>query len=153
MDPDARSGWIGLAAVTVGLILLLGDAATSGDWGLALVAAPVLVLVGIATSPLFPFLHTPEVETADLADDDVIVYWKPGCTVCWRLLLSLDRPTRRHTTWVNVWRDPTAATTVRNVQDGDLLTPTGMTGDGRIVRGEGVRHLTKAAVEATVPSP
>jgi len=62
-----------------------------------------------------------------IADDHVVVLWKPGCSYCERLLLQLrDTP---DITWVNVYEDPQADAKVRSVNGGDQLTPTALVGD------------------------
>ncbi|WP_405020249.1 NrdH-redoxin [Kitasatospora sp. NBC_00070] len=55
--------------------------------------------------------------------DGVVVYWRPMCTFCLKLLTQLrftDLPYRK----VNIWRDPEAAAFVRSVADGNETVPT-----------------------------
>ncbi|MFD0569056.1 glutaredoxin domain-containing protein [Kitasatospora gansuensis] len=55
--------------------------------------------------------------------DGVVVYWRPMCTFCMKLLTQLrftDLPYRK----VNIWRDPEAAAFVRSVADGNETVPT-----------------------------
>lgn len=64
-------------------------------------------------------------------DDDVIVYWRPGCSYCIRLLWRIDRGVRDDVHWVNIWQDDEAAAFVASLHDGDQVTPTAITGSGR----------------------
>ena len=90
--------------------------------------------------------HTPHAQAlADATADDVVVYWRPGCTVAVALLRSLSREERDAATWVNVVRDPEAAAFVRSHRDGDMVTPTAVDGTGTQVPA-----TTEAAVPATV---
>jgi mycoredoxin len=55
--------------------------------------------------------------------DDVVLYWRPGCTYCMMLRLRLlftRLPYRK----VNIWRDPEAAAFVRSVAGGNETVPT-----------------------------
>jgi glutaredoxin len=54
---------------------------------------------------------------------DVVVYWRPGCGFCHRLLVALEEaevPIIRH----NIWEDPEAAAFVRSVARGHETVPT-----------------------------
>lgn len=53
----------------------------------------------------------------------VVVYWRPMCTFCMKLLLRL-RFTRLEYTTVNIWKAPEAAAFVRSVADGNETVPT-----------------------------
>ncbi|WP_406124684.1 glutaredoxin domain-containing protein [Streptomyces sp. NBC_00989] len=53
----------------------------------------------------------------------VVVYWRPMCPYCMKLLAQL-RLTRLQFTKVNIWRDPDAAAFVRSVADGNETVPT-----------------------------
>ncbi len=58
-----------------------------------------------------------------MADDDVVIYWRPGCTFCMLLRLRLRRtPLKRK--MVNIWEDPEAAAFVRSVANGNETVPT-----------------------------
>ncbi|MEE8603190.1 hypothetical protein [Euzebya tangerina] len=136
--------WSGLVACTIGAGLLL----SSGVTPVLAVIGLIVVGVGVVSSPLCPVLHTPLSRAQEEASpDDVIVFWKPGCSVCWTTLASLGSEGRAAVTWVNVWRDREAAEVVRQHQDGDLLTPTALRGDGDVLRGDdGERHDTTAVL-------
>ena len=58
-----------------------------------------------------------------LGPDAVIVLWRPGCTFCQRLALSVRRTSHR-AAWVNIWDDDEARAFVRSVNDGDETVPT-----------------------------
>lgn len=77
--------------------------------------------------------HTPHAQARAAADgpDDVVVYWRPGCTVAVGLLSSLSRAERDAATWVNVVRDREAAAFVRTLRGGNMVTPTAIDGTGR----------------------
>ncbi|MFG2127992.1 glutaredoxin domain-containing protein [Streptomyces sp. NPDC048751] len=55
--------------------------------------------------------------------EGVVLYWRPMCTFCMKLRLSLLF-TRLRYTKVNIWRDPEAAAFVRSVADGNETVPT-----------------------------
>ncbi|MEV0471463.1 glutaredoxin domain-containing protein [Streptomyces prunicolor] len=60
---------------------------------------------------------------AEEAGGGVVVYWRPMCPYCMRLLAQL-RFTRLEFSKVNIWRDPDAAAFVRSVADGNETVPT-----------------------------
>jgi hypothetical protein len=64
---------------------------------------------------------------------DVIVYWRPGCTWCIRLRHALDEDVRDNVPWVNVMADVEGSRYIRQFHDGDMVTPTAITGNGRQV--------------------
>ncbi|MFI9722090.1 glutaredoxin domain-containing protein [Streptomyces sp. NPDC052396] len=55
--------------------------------------------------------------------DGVVVYWRPGCTYCIKLRVTL-RLTRLRYTKVNIWRDHEAAAFVRSIAGGNETVPT-----------------------------
>jgi mycoredoxin len=61
------------------------------------------------------------------ARGEVVVYWRPGCPYCARLLAGLRG--RRGWLRVNIWQDPDAAAFVRAHNDGDEVVPTVLVGD------------------------
>lgn len=73
---------------------------------------------------------------------EVVVYWRPMCTYCMRLLTQL-RFTRLQFTKVNIWRDPDAAAFVRSVADGNETVPT-VTVAGRAMVNPSKRELLDA---------
>ncbi|MFF0739119.1 glutaredoxin domain-containing protein [Streptomyces sp. NPDC004111] len=112
------------------LLLLCGSAVATGlilrgSPGTA--AATLLVLLALAAvnSPLiFPrSISAREAQERSAADGRPVVLWRPGCTYCLRLRIRLGRDARRlH--WVNIWRDPEGAATVRAANDGNETVPT-----------------------------
>lgn len=65
-------------------------------------------------------------------DGRPIVYWRPGCPYCMRLRAGLGRDARRlH--WVDIWRDPAGAATVRGVAGGNETVPTVVAAGGSYV--------------------
>lgn len=80
--------------------------------------------------------------------EEVVMYWRPGCTFCMKLRLQLLF-TRLNYRKVNIWRDPDAAAFVRSVADGNETVPT-VTVGGRAMVNPSRRRLL-AAVEAHAP--
>lgn len=59
--------------------------------------------------------------------DSIVVFWRPGCGFCSRLLHKLDKldlPISK----VNIWEDPSAAAVVRSVANGNETVPTVIVG-------------------------
>ncbi|MFJ2894064.1 glutaredoxin domain-containing protein [Streptomyces sp. NPDC087218] len=112
-------------------LFLLGGAAAAvalalgGSPGSGAALLLVFVLVAGVNSPLvFPkSIGAAQARRRSAADGRPIVFWRPGCTYCLRLRIRLGRDAHRlH--WVNIWRDPDGATTVREVNDGNETVPT-----------------------------
>lgn len=71
--------------------------------------------------------HTPwSRASSQVAPGHAVVFWKPGCTYCERLLRAVGNDKR--ITWVNVWQDEAANAEVRRHNNGDELTPTALVG-------------------------
>jgi mycoredoxin len=65
-----------------------------------IVAAPALLLVAVFNSPLRPGRHVSLSEARRRpGPDDVIVFWRPGCSVCIIERARLARAERRSVTW------------------------------------------------------
>lgn len=62
-------------------------------------------------------------EHPDTDQQQVTVYWRPGCPFCLKLRLVL-RWHGLHPTMINIWRDPEAAAYVRSVAEGNETVPT-----------------------------
>lgn len=65
-------------------------------------------------------------------DGSVVVYWRPGCPWCTRLLRWVDRaelPVERR----NIWDEPDAAEAVRAITGGDETVPTVTVGEVALV--------------------
>ncbi|MGW7545283.1 glutaredoxin domain-containing protein [Streptomyces sp. NPDC054770] len=92
-------------------------------------AASALLLMFLAfagmNSPLiFPrSIGAREAQRRSAVDGRPIVFWRPGCTYCMRLRIRLGRSARRMH-WVDIWRDPAGAATVRAANDGNETVPT-----------------------------
>lgn len=86
--------------------------------------------------------HTPWVDAKSrVGSDHAVVFWKPGCMFCERLLMALGKDSR--VTWVNVWADEDANAEVRRLNNGDELTPTAVVGD-RVLRNPSARELLES---------
>ena len=71
--------------------------------------------------------HTPwATASGKVAPGHAVVFWKPGCMFCERLLRAIGDDER--VTWVNVRVDREANAEVRRHNDGDELTPTVLVG-------------------------
>src|SRR4051812_43991985 len=96
-----------------------------GSGGVALIEFAIFVLMASLVSPLaFPkSLTAGEAQRRSADDARPVIYWRPGCRYCLRLRLRLGGAGRR-AHWVNIWRDPAAAATVRAATGGDETVPT-----------------------------
>lgn len=121
-----------VALLFAGAVLVWDAVQGEGLSPAAVVGLVVLLAGGWWVSPVHRGRHVPHASAeAEAGDDDLIVYWKPGCQYCIRLLARLDRSERDRVRWVNVWQDEDAAQFVADHNDGNVLTPTVMTGAGR----------------------
>ncbi len=129
---DRVERWVPTVAVLLVAAMLGWEAIEgAGPSPAAAVGLAVLLALGWWLSPLRRGRHVPHDRAqAASSDDDVIVYWKPGCMYCTRLLAGLRRSERNHIRWVNVWKDQAAAQFVADHNHGDVLTPTVITGAG-----------------------
>ncbi|WP_171171779.1 glutaredoxin domain-containing protein [Streptomyces sp. I05A-00742] len=106
------------SAVATGLVL-------GGSPGAAAVLLLAFVLLAGMNSPLiFPRpIGAVEAQRRSAVDGRPVVFWRPGCKYCVRLRIRLGRSARQlH--WVNIWRDPAGAETVRAANDGNETVPT-----------------------------
>ena len=69
---------------------------------------------------------------ASAGDNDLILYWRPGCIHCDRLKLALGR-SNREVSWVNIHRDAEAAEFVAAHRNGNHTVPTAITGSGEMI--------------------
>jgi glutaredoxin len=60
---------------------------------------------------------------SDPTDNEVTVYWRPGCLFCAALFNSMGAAGIAHKR-VNIWEDPDAAAFVRSVARGNETVPT-----------------------------
>ena len=72
------------------------------------------------------------VDGTTFAPPRVIVYWRPGCPSCTRLLGGLARLGVTHDA-VDIWRDSDSASFVRQVAHGNETVPTVIVGDRTLV--------------------
>ncbi len=86
--------------------------------------------------------HTPwATATQHVGPDHAVVFWKPGCVFCERLLRAVGKDER--ITWVNVWADKDANAEVRRLNGGDELTPTAVVGE-RVLRNPSAEELLES---------
>lgn len=97
--------------------------AGGGRRAVGIVLAVVLVAAAAYFRPrTVPAATAREGELA-AAGGRVVVYHRPGCVYCARLMASLGRA-RERAVWVDIWADPDAAAFVRGVNGGDETVPT-----------------------------
>lgn len=134
MRRDSIERWLpALGLIVVCAVLVFEAYAASAMVSVAVAPVVLVLLVGAWwVSPLHRGRHIDHARAqAQADDDDLIIYWKPGCRYCIELLARLDRAARDQAMWVNVWQDDAAANFVADHNDGNVLTPTVMTGSGR----------------------
>ncbi len=125
------------AAFAVAIIVMLATG-TNWWWVVAVAALGVGFVAFIARRGR----HTPwAMASQHVGPDHAVVFWKPGCTFCERLLLAVGKDER--ITWVNVWADKDANAEVRRLNGGDELTPTAVVGD-RVLRNPSAEELLKS---------
>ncbi len=129
-----------VVAFSVAIFLLIdGDAPT---WLIVFMAAVGLALVALNTRR---GRHTPWAKAEEqVRAGHAVVFWKPGCMFCERLLRAVGKDDR--VTWVNVWVDQGANDEVCRLNDGDELTPTAVVGD-RVLRNPSAEELEEALSE------
>lgn len=82
-------------------------------------------------------------------EDEVVVYWRPGCPFCSTLRRRLAKgglATRE----VNIWDDPDGAARVRAAAGGDETVPT-VAVAGRVLVNPPARTVLALAAEAGIP--
>lgn len=83
-----------------------------------------LVLAGVHSPLAFPRpVSAQEAQRRSALDGRPIVYWRAGCMFCLRLRFRLGGAARE-VHWVDIWRDPDAASVVRAANGGDETVPT-----------------------------
>lgn len=68
-----------------------------------------------------------------LAAGGVVVFWRPGCQFCARLVRELGAGRRDVPYWVNIWDEDEAAARVRLYNGGNETVPTVVSADGHVV--------------------
>ncbi|GAA4928056.1 glutaredoxin family protein [Actinoplanes utahensis] len=72
----------------------------------------------------YAFVLSPLIFPRASADDGrPVVYWRPGCRFCLQMRARLG-PDAARLRWVDIWADPSAAATVREITGGDETVPT-----------------------------
>jgi mycoredoxin len=112
------------------LLVLCGSVVATGmivvgNPGTAAIILLVFVLLAVVHSALvFPrSVGALEAQRRSAVDGRPVVFWRPGCKYCLRLRIRLGRDARQlH--WVDIWRDPAGAATVRAANDGNETVPT-----------------------------
>lgn len=132
---------VAMAALPVVLATWLVITGDANPWW-----AVVAVLLGAALAwfMLRRGRHVPWERARNLvAPGHAVVFWKPGCIYCERLLRALGGDER--VTWVNVWKDDAANAALRSHNDGDELTPTVLVGP-EVLRNPSATELRAALV-------
>lgn len=122
--------WVPSTLFAICGVAVAAALAAGRSTGAAVAALSVFVLLAWAHSPLmFPrSIGAAEARRRSASDGRPIVYWRPGCLYCLRLRIRLGWSARRlH--WVDIWRDPAGAATVRTFNDGNETVPTVVMGD------------------------
>lgn len=111
----------GLAA-----ILVLFTDIVVGRAGRGVLLGVLMLALGWILSPgLFPrSADLTRAEAGARAGRAPVVFWKPGCSYCIRMRLSLLGRTGRRVSWVDSSVDPAAERLVRAANNGDHTTPT-----------------------------
>lgn len=106
----------GLTA-TCGVLIAVAKAGDGAPGTAALLLAVFLGLAVVLSPLAFPRAVTSP------GDPRPIVYWRPGCVFCLRMRARLGADADR-LNWVDIWRDPSAAATLRQLTGGDEIVPT-----------------------------
>lgn len=130
---------VAMSMLPVVLVIVL---AAMGDASIWWILVALAVGIGLAVFMLRRGRHTPWSRAKEsIAPGHAVVFWKPGCMYCERLLRRLKDETR--ITWVNVWRDAEANAELRRHNDGNEYTPTALVGDD-VLRNPSVDELRAA---------
>ncbi len=113
-----------VALVVAAAAMVAGD---PGVGGVVIAALLLLLAVGFS-SLIFPRSAGDAAGQQAAADGTPAVYWRPGCSFCLRLRVSLGLA-GREAVWVDISRDRDAAARVRSVNGGDETVPTVFIGD------------------------
>ena len=119
--------WLPAASLVIAAVVLL---APGGRDVLSVSMGIVLLLAALGCSPLlFPrSLDDAAARTEAAVRGVPLIYWRPGCTYCFRMRVSLGR-IGREAVWVDVSRDDQASARVREVNGGNETVPTVFVGD------------------------
>lgn len=130
----------------VGLFILISGVRDGGL--LPLLSAAILLFVAIRFLAFTRVTSRPVTGIDEhLASGGIVVFWRPGCLYCLRLIRELDAEQRSIPYWVNIWADPDAARRLAQYHDGDEVVPTVVTTAGHfIARDAETFKQTKAAI-------
>ena len=114
--------WVVILAATAAVV---AEAVVTSDWTGAVGYGALGLALAWWLSPLQGgrSVRHEEVAARPTGEQQVVVYWRPGCVFCARLRGRLGRAGRQ-ATWVNIWQDEAAAAYVRSVNDGNETVPT-----------------------------
>jgi mycoredoxin len=118
--------WSAAALTAICGVLIAAVKIGDGAPGTAALLMTAFLVLGFVLSPLaFPRATASSTFSsgASGADDRPVVYWRPGCVFCLRLRVRLGADADR-LRWVDIWQDPAAAATVREITGGDETVPT-----------------------------
>jgi mycoredoxin len=121
--------WSAAALTAICGVLIAAVKIGDGAPGTAALLMTAFLVLGFVLSPLaFPratasSTFSSGASGASGADDRPVVYWRPGCVFCLRLRVRLGADADR-LRWVDIWQDPAAAATVREITGGDETVPT-----------------------------
>ncbi len=143
-----RTALLTAATGTLGTVALGLALAKIHPWVGAAAALAGLVVVGLLVRRTYRTgPHTPWAQArAGLDAGHAVVLWKPTCLYCERLLRAVGADPR--VTWVNVWADPAANRAVRDLNDGNELTPTALVGDAVLRNPNGAELLAALGSDA-----
>ncbi len=119
--------WLPATAVALAAAVFLEPGA--GDV-VSVMMGTILLVAAIGLSPLlFPRSLDDTAARAEASARGVpLIYWRPGCTYCFRMRVALGW-TGRKAVWVDVSRDDRASARVREANDGNQTVPTVFVGD------------------------
>lgn len=119
--------WLPAAALALAGVVLLAPGAHDA---VSVTLGIILLLAAVGFSPLFyPRSLDDAAARAEAAARGVpLIYWRPGCTYCFRMRVALGKIGRK-AVWVDVSRDDRASARVREVNGGNETVPTVFVGD------------------------
>lgn len=136
-----------LPAVMLALGALFTVWGLTGRGPLNYVAAVILLFFAVRFVPTTQVQSRPVSGVEEhLAAGGVVVYWRPGCQFCARLIRELGSEGRYVPYWVNIWADPEAASRVREYHHGNETVPTVVTADGNFVAKDTETYARATAV-------
>lgn len=114
--------WLPAASLALAAVVLLAPGARDV---VPVTLGIVLLLAAVGFSPLsYPrSLDDAEARTEAAVRGVPLIYWRPGCTYCFRMRVALGMIGRR-AVWVDVSGDDRASARVREVNGGNETVPT-----------------------------